>query len=188
MNNDQKTNQIKLSSKTFQAIIEAFSENSIFSVTDEKGDIVYVNPKFIDISQYSFDELIGQNHRMLKSGHQSQEIFVDLWKTISSGNIWKGEIKNRAKDGSYYWVDATIIPIFGEDGKISNYAALRTVISSRKDYEEKIKKHIEELEKMNKFTIDRELRMIELKEDIKILKDKLAKYEGGEEIDNVVKI
>ena len=179
MNNDQKTNQIKLSSKTFQAIIEAFSENSIFSVTDEKGDIVYVNPKFIDISQYSFDELIGQNHRMLKSGHQSQEIFVDLWKTISSGNIWKGEIKNRAKDGSYYWVDATIIPIFGEDGKISNYAALRTVISSRKDYEEKIKKHIEELEKMNKFTIDRELRMIELKEDIKILKDKLAKYEGG---------
>ncbi|MCK9344631.1 MAG: PAS domain-containing protein [Candidatus Pacebacteria bacterium] len=119
---------------------------------------------------------------MLKSGHQPQEIFVELWKTISSGKIWRGEVKNRAKDGSYYWVEATIVPIFGADGTIKNYAALRTVIDSKKQIEEKDRQHLAELEKMNKFVVDRELKMIELKAEIKRLEEELAKYKNSEHL------
>lgn len=177
---NNKSKQSELSPDVYRAIIEALSENAIFSVTDEKGDIVYVNPKFVEISQYSPEEILGQNHRMLKSGHQPQEMFIDLWATISSGKIWRGEIKNRAKDGSYYWVDATIVPILGSDGKPKNYAALRTLINDEKEFEEKAQKHLVDLEKMNKFTVDRELRMIELKNQIKTLEAELVKVKAGE--------
>ncbi|MBI5077796.1 MAG: PAS domain S-box protein [Candidatus Yonathbacteria bacterium] len=173
--NKYKSKQLDLNPNVYEAIIGALAEDSIFSVTDEKGDIIFVNQKFIEISQYGIDELIGQNHRILKSGHQPQEMFVEMWATISRGKMWRGEIKNRAKDGSYYWVDATVVPILGEDGKIKNYAALRIVINDKKELEEKHKKHIEELEKMNKLTVDRELKMIELKKEIKTLKEELAK-------------
>ena len=97
--NNYQSKQPDIGPDVYSAIIEALSENAIFSLTDEKGDIVFVNNKFIEISQYAVDELLGQNHRILKSGHQPQEIFVDLWATISRGKIWRGEIKNRAKDG-----------------------------------------------------------------------------------------
>lgn len=173
--NKYQIKQTELSPDVYSAVIEALSENSIFSVTDEKGDIIFVNQKFIEISQYSIDELLGQNHRILKSGLQPQEIFVDMWATISRGKIWRGEIKNRAKDGSYYWVDATIVPIPGPDGKPRNYAALRIIINDKKDIEEKHKKHLEELEKISKLTVDRELKMIELKKEIKTLKEDLMK-------------
>ncbi|MEK7148531.1 MAG: PAS domain-containing protein [Patescibacteria group bacterium] len=173
--NNYQSKQPDIGPDVYSAIIEALSENAIFSLTDEKGDIVFVNNKFIEISQYAVDELLGQNHRILKSGHQPQEIFVDLWATISRGKIWRGEIKNRAKDGSYYWVDATIVPIPGPDGKPKNYAALRTIINDKKEIEAKNKKYVEDLEKINKFTVDRELKMIELKKEIKKLEEKLAK-------------
>lgn len=179
--NNNNLQQIELSSGVYRAIIDALSQNAIFSVTDEKGDIVYANKKFVEISKYPLDELLGQNHRILKSGQQPQEIFDELWKTISSGNIWRGEVKNRSKDGTYYWVDATIVPIFGTDGKITNYAALRTVIDQKKEIEEKNDEHVKELEKMNKFTVDRELKMIELKQEIKRLEEELAKANGGSE-------
>lgn len=177
-NSDKQAEQVELSPDVYRAIIDAMSQNAIFSVTDEKGDIVYANKKFIEISKYPLSELIGQNHRILKSGHQPQELFVDLWKTISSGKIWRGEVKNRAKDGSYYWVDATIVPIFGRDGKITNYAALRTIINEKKEIEEKNDQHLAELEKMNRFTVDRELRMIDLKKKIATLEAALKKEEA----------
>lgn len=175
MDNNINQKQIELSPDIYWAVIDALSQSAIFSVTDEKGDIIFANQKFIDVSKYSLEELLGQNHRILKSGHQPQEIFVDMWATISSGKIWRGEIKNRAKDGSYYWVDAMIVPIPGLDGKPQNYAALRIIINDKKDIEEKNKKHLEEFEKISKLTVGRELKMIELKKEIKTLKEDLMK-------------
>lgn len=173
--NENNLKQVELGSDVYRAIIDALAQNAIFSVTDEKGDIVYANQKFVEISKYPLEELLGQNHRILKSGQQPQEVFVDLWKTISSGKIWRGEVKNRAKDGTFYWVEATIVPIFGPDGKIKNYAALRTVIDAKKEIEEKDRQHLAELEKMNKFIIDRELKMVELKQQVKDLEEALTK-------------
>lgn len=165
----------ELNIDVYHAVIEALANSAIFSVTDEKGDIIYANQNFIDITKYPIEELLGQNHRILKSGQQPQEIFVEMWKTISSGKIWRGEVKNRAKDGSFYWVDAIIVPILGPDGKPKNYAALRIVITEKKEIEEKLHEQMQDLERINKIMIGRELIMIELKERIKELEEKLKK-------------
>ncbi|MBI5078130.1 MAG: PAS domain S-box protein [Candidatus Yonathbacteria bacterium] len=129
-----------------RAIYDAIENSIIVSITDEKGDIIYANQKFIDISKYSQEELLGQNHRILKSGHQPQEMFVEMWATISSGKIWRGEIKNRAKDGGYYWVDAIIAPVLGSDGKPKKYIATRVVITERKNAEKKLREYLKKIE------------------------------------------
>jgi len=115
------------------ALERIISQHSILTVTDEKGIIIYVNKKFCDISKYSEDELIGQNHRILKSGEHSSDFYDTLWNTISNGKTWVGELKNRAKDNSFYWVKTTIIPIFNSKNIIQNYIALRTDITKEKE-------------------------------------------------------
>ncbi len=157
----------------YKAILNALDQNVLVSITDVKGDITYANHKFAEISKYSIDELIGQNHRILKSGRQPNEMFVDLWKTISNGKVWRGEINNKAKDGSFYWVDANIAPIFTEDNKISGYIAIRFIITDRKKLEEEALEKIHNIEIMNTNMIGRELKMVELKERIKELEEKL---------------
>jgi PAS domain S-box-containing protein len=117
---------------------------AIVSKTDLQGNITYVNDQFVKWSKYSYDEVIGQNHRILKSGDQSDEIFVDLWKTISKGKLWRGEIKNKAKDGSFYWVDAIIAPVLDERGKPKEYIAQRFVINDKKEKEQALQRAIEE--------------------------------------------
>ena len=97
---------------------------AIVSITDEKGNIIYVNDKFCEISKYSSDELIGQNHNILNSGYHTKEFFQEMWQTISSGRIWKGEVKNKAKDGSEYYVESSIIP-FMKEGKPYQYLSIR---------------------------------------------------------------
>jgi len=114
----------------------ALDESCIVAITDQFGTIKHANNNFCKISQFSREELIGQNHRMINSGYHSKEYFLNMWKAISKGEIWKGEIKNKAKDGSLYWVDTIITPFLDEQGKPYQYVATRFDITDSKKAEQ----------------------------------------------------
>jgi PAS domain S-box-containing protein len=124
----------------------AIDENVISTITDAKGIIVHANKKFQDISQYSEAEVIGQNHRIVNSGHHPREFFENLWSTIASGKVWHQEVKNRAKDGTFYWVDTVIVPIRDGREKITHYLSLRALITERKELELKNEHYVSSLE------------------------------------------
>ncbi|MDL0434852.1 MULTISPECIES: PAS domain S-box protein [unclassified Niallia] len=131
----------------------ALDESSIVAFTDKNGMITYVNDKFVEISKYSRSELIGQNHRIINSGYHSSEFFKQLWKTISSGNIWKGEIRNKAKDGSFYWVDTVIVPFVNKKGEPYQYVSIRRDITDQKQDQIKMQEMVQEVSDI-KFALD----------------------------------
>ncbi|SCA56849.1 putative Signal transduction histidine kinase [Candidatus Terasakiella magnetica] len=144
------TNRLKksLDEVNFQKF--ALDQHAIVSIADVKGNIVYANKKFCEISGYKLDELLGRDHRIVKSNEHDPAFFKEMWKTIAQGKVWTGTIKNKAKDGSIYWVNSTIVPFLDENNKPFRYVSIRTDITNRVEMEAALEQARDEAEQGNR--------------------------------------
>ena len=138
---------VKERTKDFTNIMNTLNATAIVAITDKDGIIKHVNQKFVEISGYAKEELIGQNHRILKSGYHKPEFFDNMWKIISGGKTFEGEIKNKAKDGKFYWVKTTIVPFLDETGNPEEYIAIHDDITKLKNIEEELQDALRRNEK-----------------------------------------
>ncbi len=140
---------IRKANNDLQNYKNALDASALISITDKIGLIQFANEKFVETSQYSLEELIGHNHRIVKSGFHNREFFKDMWGVILKGSFWRGEIKNKAKDGSFYWVDTVINPIKNENDEIVQFLAIRYLITERKKVEYELLIAKEDAERAN---------------------------------------
>ncbi len=134
--------------KQLEAFKDALDVASIIATTDRRGRITYVNQKFVSISGYSKEELLGKDHRIINSGYHPKEFIANMWNTITRGDVWVGDLKNRRKDGSTYWVHTTIVPFFDDDGEIEQYVAIRSDITERVRAEDALEQMVSQLAEM----------------------------------------
>lgn len=134
--------------------LQAFNEHAIVSAANTAGRIVYANDKFCEISQYSREEIIGKSHAVINSGFHPPEFFAGLWNTISRGDVWHGNIRNRRKDGSHYWVASTIVPFFDRDGRLERYFSIRTDITRALEIDAALQKSEEHFRLLAKNALD----------------------------------
>ena len=144
----EKRLQVKLRERN--ELKKAIDESTSVTITDKNGIIFYVNDKFVEISKFSREELIGQSHAMLNSGFHPDSFWINLWETISNGRVWSGTIKNKTKNGSYFWLKTTITPQFGDDDKPEQFIAIWTDITRQKKTEENLANVLEDLRESDK--------------------------------------
>lgn len=133
----QANEELHARSRTLADFKAALDQHANVTITDSHGMIVYVNDAYVEVSGYTREELLGKTHRLLRSGHHPVEFIRDFWATISAGRVWKGEFRNRAKDGRLHWMDTTVVPFLGPDGKPAQYVSIQTEITDRKQVEER---------------------------------------------------
>lgn len=147
---EHRQKQLKVALAENQSITQALNKSAIISITDLKGNILHVNNIFCQVAGYTEEELIGKNQNIVNSGYHPQELWKEMWKTIGTGQTWRGEIKNQAKNGTPYWVDAVINPMYNDQGKIYNYLSIRYLITEKKEVEERIQSQNREMTRKNK--------------------------------------
>lgn len=169
----QSKNEMEHIYKELNDIKAALDRSSIVEIANNDGVIQYVNDRFCELAKYHKEELLGKTYRIINSGYHSKEFFQELWQTIKSGRVWEGQVRNRAKDGSLYWVDTTIIPFINSYGKPYQYLTIRNDITERKKVEEEMKimathDHLTHLS--NRTVFEYELQQaIERKESVAVL-------------------
>jgi PAS domain S-box-containing protein len=168
--------KIRESSEQLRVLSSAVEQSpSSVMITDRNGSIEYVNPKFEQLTGYSAQEVRGNTPRILKSGVHNDEFYRVLWETILSGKEWHCEVCNKKKSNELYWEQASISTVHNEAGEVSYFVSVREDITERKRMDEELRDHMEELERFSRLTIDREERMIQLKEEVNTLLAQIGK-------------